>query len=1515
MGLLKPWDSFEVGDSISVLCELVYIDDDLGPHHFVAMGYGKMFQLVGVKIEDGHFFTIADARICETGERIVLGVESDTLIWPHVVGGFQQICSCIELCAGAGFSMEGICAAGFRPVVSIESNEKFRNLHSAMHSCPFVCCDIGSTDALRAVCDLKAEGCSVMAGINCQPYSIAGDKKRESDQRASSLPKALMFSLLIRAQIVVLECTPLARNDEFVQRLIHEFAHYADMTVVQQVLTLGSCWASRRDRWWCVMARRHFGVEAIPALPVMKQFQKVSAIMPYIKHWPDAEVSQLVLSLYEHGKFIDYGGGLSPHYLDMDSQMATALHAWGNQVYPCKCGCRVGFSEERMQQKGLHGQIIPSRDMIERMGESFPCCRHMHPCEVILLCGAFPGRVITGDMRLALAAVGQMASPMHSVWVFGHIRCNLQIFFAHAPVVDAVDLLGEWQQEVLSARDQLWPQVSSANLLPTRALSMPVPPRISFPVRVPNVPGFIDVFAVPGTTVGELVAAEAALVGDSSSTLFVTSLQLTGRMQLVDSSHVLQAGDVVCVSTSLPEEVESEHAARSFPSLSQEDAPMLEHQFPVSEALELPVDFGRAKDETSPVTPIVVEPIVVEKAEFDFTMWQDPLSKLTRQGLLQVMCPQALTVGAFQGLRKQTISGVLRKLVLKNQEGAIGDDEILFHLTEIAQHVSSDQHVVVWDPLVMTALAKLRQGHVVFQWASDLPPKASIVTAIVVGSHWVPIVWRKVDDQLLGFTSFVPVDFQEVVQELHAYVCRICECCVSNVNFAHHSPTARFCGTAAIRFVIHLLTGESLICTDSDLAIQHAKDVERFRQECVHRVSRPWIWGLGFQDGQAQLNALLRQHGVEVSDAGARCEKIFAVLGRDEVSKALKSLNPWKNLKWLANQQVPPYQLIQPQELQQAIVARSKSGVPVGNRAQKAKGKGKGKGDFVSEVNPDSLRLEAGVFVGNDSPLSQLKISQLGPVASGVVLATLDQAMPYLQSGKQVSMGSLGIVVLNPPSVAPTVALIGARVKFPVFCVANAEPLIVEGDLYQLGATPVIKHAVADTVHLQTIETSVVKIVVYKDGVDQWSQVVSKPIHYILSQVQCLNRCAEEVTCECPKWHVTEGGVTDPVMELWNRQWLSFTFTSVKPSEADMFSVTARVPKILELKLLALSGSAAICFEPRSLDGRKPSDDFSVVWMPKVTAAQALLLKQTNVHVVGLARLGSKWGLRSKAANASQLHEAVKPESEFLPAGQRHLYLIGPLPFGIVRQSLVDALKELGWAARPLHAVPAARDVSGVMWKVQSTSAPPKAVLSLKDGEAVITRFDQTPVAAKTSRPVIGSSVTVSMCKQFASTERPLVDPFQICDPWAKSGAVSSDNTKEAKSASEVMATMEQRVIDAVISQMPSKVSQEGNVGARVEALENQVSLITAQQQGLHQTFQEQSVAHQAQLTDLQFQFQAQHGQLEAAVAEQGQHLAGLTHNFQAQMEKQQSQLDRMFSQQMTRIEDILGANKKPRVD
>lgn len=69
------------------------------------------------------------------------------------------------------------------------------------------------------------------------------------------------------------------------------------------------------------------------------------------------------------------------------------------------------------------------------------------------------------------------------------------------------------------------------------------------------------------------------------------------------------------------------------------------------------------------------------------------------------------------------------------------------------------------------------------------------------------------------------------------------------------------------------------------------------------------------------------------------------------------------------------------------------------------------------------------------------------------------------------------------------------------------------------------------------------------------------------------------------------------------------------------------------------------------MDGRQVTDVFNVVWTPKATHAQAMMYLQTIPGIVGLARLGTKLGVRCLTADSSAVHQAIKPDSQFLPGG------------------------------------------------------------------------------------------------------------------------------------------------------------------------------------------------------------------------------------------------------------------------
>ena len=1537
MGHRKPWSLWETGDRVDVVIQVLFRDDHVGPHCCTLVGIGEVIQVTGHCLVAGAIFTLGNAEF-RSGTAYELLIDEHTMVWQHEVATKQQIFSCLEVCAGGGFSSEGIESAGFSCLGGIEQNPRFADIFALAHHVPFVCCDVGSQEALEAAFALSACGGVIMAGINCQPYSVAGDQKKEHDGRAQSLPKTLQLAWLVQANAVVLECTPAALSDPFVQSCIRDFATMANMHITQKVLKLSNCWASKRDRWWAILSRKVFGQLTVDDLPMMPQFQQVSSIMPYIRHWPNTDLEQLVLSLYEHGKFMDYGGGLAQHFLQMNGVMATALHAWGNQCYPCRCGCRAGFSEKRLQSRGLHGQLIPSSDTLVRAGESFPCCRHLHPIEVCLLCGSNPARNVGNDLRLALAAAGQMASPVQAVWIFSHLRRLVLESFGHGPVVTPLEALISWQSKILTARDELWPNYPSKGLVPTRTAPMfPQDVKQQASISLRSVDG-VDLGEVrfnQPTTIAGLAQAEASLGHFALDELKFWDVQ--GQSLSLSADICDRMVVVVGRKHEVPWFLKNEpgHQQTPLPALCDEDFSYEGHFHVTANGEEkvqelTPPTHGAVlsmDSETGSIKGEVRQTCAADqvdssqaelKGQGDF---EDPLCQLSAACLLQLMEPQVLTPGALSGLRCQVVSASNRKVILRHQNDTMGDDEMLWHLHSVAAQASADQRVCVWDPLVMTSVAKVRQGHLVFSWASLLPSTCTIITAIVLNQHWIPLVWRKEGKQLLGFTGGIPNESLDVVRALHAYVCKMVDVPVSELGLASQLPPSSWCGSVAIQYISHLLSGIPFREVHETPQETHQQLQDRFVAAMGLNCPRPWIWGRGISEHDEQLSALLRQHGVEAAEVPTRMDLLKQKLGQEAIQKSLQSANPWRHLKWYANQCVPQLQLIRPAELESAIERRAGSKAPVGNKNQKKKGSGKGSFSSSQRVNPDSLRLEAGVFQGDGAALEQVQMSQIGPLVSGVVLANVDQALPYLVSGKQVSMGALAVVIMNPPSEGLKVPLISERVKFPVVCAANAEPLIVEGDMYQLGSKPVGKQVFSKPVMVKTIENCVFKVVAFKDGFGEgWPNVISHPIQMLLSKLPILVKCSVEGTCDCPKWHPDPMvGVNDPILELWNRQWLTTNYTQVRPGDADLFSVTIRVPKAVESVLLQVPGQEGVCVEPRSMDGRKPSEDFFVVWMPKLSASQALVMKQTTAKVLGLARLGSKWGLRCRMADAGEVHRTVRPDSEFLPVGQKQLFLVGPLPFGALRQSLVDAFREMEWAARPLHALPAARNVQGVMWKVQATSSPPKSVLQLQDGEAVIARFTQIHSETVRHSPVIGTQDTVKICST-PNSEKKESDPWLHQDPWGSYKPSTSAPTAGSSAVSatgDAVAGLEQRVLDAVLAKLPrddmdidSSTATEG----RFQALEQQVHWLADQHNKLQSSLQEQGAVQQAQVSQLQAQFQAQHAQLESAVQQQSHQISGLSSSFQAQLDKQGNKLDDMFSLQMARMEELLGA-KKPRRD
>ena len=950
---MNDWTKVEIGQRVNVVCQSVLLD--CNEKHLVrVLGTSELLVLYGELEPISQLWTLLQVKVIEGRHKKALQLDGCSFIHPHEPTVVASLTNCVELCCGAGFMSVGMKACGYDIVAGVEQNSQFGHIYHENDLGKFVHGSVNDADAIKEVLQAGGQNATVAAGVACQPYSRAGDGRSGADVRAATLPYSLDFAWLLQAPVIILECTPQALKDEYVQTTLRAFCNRAGYNISQHLLHLEKCWASHRARWWCVLSAKVIGDIKFGEMPIMPEFQRVDAIMPFLHEWPTSQLEQLTLSLYEHSKFHHYSKGIQTMILDTKKQMPTALHAWGNQCYPCACGCRPGFSEHRMQQRGLFSVFIASDKQIEREGCKYPECRHMHPSEVALLCGSFPNVDWKSQLRLGLAATGQMASPLQSCWVGAHVLQALAGLIQSDCVAPEVKLHA-LQIHILAIRDSIWV------------------PREVAPVETE---------------------------------------ELDLPLDFVGSSFPNEWNKVI------PQAIQPE------PKISS-----------------LAVETEGHK----------TEPLSVKHVP----QGDDLLCQLGLNSLLQMIPPQVLTEAAAQELVMQTLPLDDRKAILAAQGFAWADDELRFHLQCLAARAPKEQNVQVWDPVITTSSCKYRHAPSVdFQMLKE-QEVVTIITAICVLGHWIPVMWRKEKDTVLGFSANATDCHRKAIQALHVLVCQSLGFSESNMLFRDLGSIGDSkCGAVTIEFLEHLVWGTPLNLKEEPLNAKHSVYRQLFEEALSLLAHRPWIWGLGIER-DTQLIAILREHGVAADEVTSRIDMLSSKLGSEKIAKAMQSHNPWRELKWIANQSVPPVQIVKPSELQSAIDARATQHASLGRKKQKSQGKGKGKGKTIENhktVDPSSLRLEDGIFIFDEAtPLSQIQLQSIGPMAQGVALVTFDEALPFVSGGKAVTDGALALIVVDMPQVVPPLPLISAKVVFPAICAANSEPILIEGYLFQLG--------------------------------------------------------------------------------------------------------------------------------------------------------------------------------------------------------------------------------------------------------------------------------------------------------------------------------------------------------------------------------------------------------------------------------------------------------------------------------
>ena len=418
---------------------------------------GQQFHFEGT-VEYGFTnYSLLDVMLTQNFPHVVLK-QNDGFVLHFGQPSWFTLHSVIELCCGVGGLGNGSMAAGFPPVLAIDTNPRMTRMYSGHSAAATITGDINDTATIVQAWKMQPHASVVASGFSCQPFSLLGDRRSSEDPRSVSVTATLDFAILMHSRMVVLECVPPALGDAFVQAEIQRFVQITGFNVSQTTLHLDHVWPSKRSRWWCVLSAKEFGPIQLDPFPVMDELPKVNHLIPTLGVWSRDDELTLQLDEKEVRAFRADTDQAVKYLLNMEGCAPTALHSWGNQLRGCHCGCRAyALSSDRLNSRGLFGLLVrfthPDTGALEY--------RHVHPNEAAALTGFDPMHVLDEDLRLGLAGIGQIASPLQSCWAFSHLGDLLHRFGFGVPALPPTFNLQALRSWLVHRCQQLWPPGSN----------------------------------------------------------------------------------------------------------------------------------------------------------------------------------------------------------------------------------------------------------------------------------------------------------------------------------------------------------------------------------------------------------------------------------------------------------------------------------------------------------------------------------------------------------------------------------------------------------------------------------------------------------------------------------------------------------------------------------------------------------------------------------------------------------------------------------------------------------------------------------------------------------------------------------------------------------------------------------------------------------------------------------------------------------------------------------------------
>ena len=1501
--------------------------------------------LTDVKIPAGfNIATIYRVRKQTINQTVWLQATEQTSVDGHRPFSVSQLMRMNETCSGMGFVDGGYEECGVTISSLNDMNIRFSQwAHNSGRK--VVTGDVCLPTTVQQIA--KQPRSSLSSGVSCQPWSTLGDMRGGADNRAQSLPGTLKAAYLLQVPVLVLECTKVAATAEWVQDMLKQFCHDTGYVLHQSILHLDEVWISQRTRWWATISHPALGVKAIPDLPKLSFKPSFLHVFPKLVPMSVEDEAELALDQQELRQFYSSRGGISKHLVKYEKPLPTATHSWGSQAKGCQCGCRFsGFSSDRLETKGLYGQIIPIKGVVDMGDFVADCMRHMHPAEVALAIGIMPQKVgKAGFLRLELAGVGQSASPIQSLWVYSNLICNVYAKFGITITKTPQDLLRDYGKKLFEARDQLL-QLSAPK---TRYMKLFEEAWDKIGEQQSN-PKVVEEFT------GDSEAGEVTIGKTDSCSFVPASVPDLASIPIPFLQKKTAPGptEVALKHPSLgpKRRLEEDHSERVFHQTTFDDA-LLQHvkhveqkewrhnqqelfdlggvpgfeshkRQRVARGVERVVPNNRAGG-SHPVTTLEVEedgqPAKKdtdttcvgggETPKGDSSLRSTENEKPEESKVFVVRSNQPMqTVFFRQDLTgRQLLDASLEasetKSILMDAMGCTIDENEQCHEGQVLVIANTVQ-----DNKVPPKLNDAKRTELLWQqkgWVEIEEMQSYLNMLESRFPHQVYKAFQLPDNPSAGIalgTSILDMAHEATQHQAE----RIATCVLHEY---HWDPI--IIQSVGDKVEVHTSREFALtmknVCAefwDDDIEVVGAPIPEVFDSDCGFQ-SLGWIESK-FLDDQRDCT-FTPQKATKL-----RWEFHEQIIQRqeDQVVQTPLVLGGAKQVMENLQKLVEEHGVAVTRSSEcaaQLMTKLGQSSVEQILRAPKPWADLKARTNMLqppvkivtSQELQDMIRKKTdnGKPMGSKSnkkkqqhDIVELKSNQLS-IPHAVFKQSDGEEIGQIHTS-QIQTNSKGVMLTNIDEALPFFALTSVvsteGVGLLVLDVEDPripschEVIRVPATCNATGEPMLVTAALLQLGGKQVTRNVPSKCLEIKEVENAVLKALVYKDQYPQDWESFIDKPVRQLLQTVPFNQIA----THDVLDVWDRQYLNNRLVKTTVKDSTLFAVCIRVTKQAAEILMEHCGKDGIYLEPRNPTGRMPDPECQVIWLHKKSYPEAMLAKQTTPNSPTLVRSGDRYGLRVSQACAESVHAMHRPDIAFVPGAEMKRFKVAPVPYGSTKQSLSAVFQQWGWQARPIGPQGQTKDRLGMVWGVVAATPPTHWVYQLAHGDILITP-EETPGNSSVIRssPVVASDKTLqSLAKPSMQwqndAKKGIPDPWKHHDPWSHNSNRELSNGQVASLQASLEATIDRK--------LQSRTNVDDGMGddmeQRVQFLEQQVNQLT---QNVN-NFQQQQTHH-------------------------NQSMVGQLQSVENKVEKQeinmQAFMDRKLEEQMQRIEILFSKRSR----